>query len=68
MKTQKPLTLEEKRELCVEKVTLNGHRAALSRYNSKFALVTDLDSGLSGEWAWLTVLHVINFSNGSFHS
>jgi len=70
MKAQKPkpLELEERRELCAEKVTLNGHRAAIGGAQNKFATVTDLDSGLSAEWAWLTVLHVINFSNGAFRS
>ncbi len=70
MKTQtrRPLTLDQRRELCAEKVTLNGHRAVIGGYNKKFASVTDLDSGLSAEWAWLTVLHIINFSDGAFRS
>jgi hypothetical protein len=40
--------------------TLNGKPAHVSGFANRFATVTDHTTGLSGEWSWETVEHVMN--------
>jgi len=53
--------------LCGGGVTLNGNRATVSGYRNDFATVTDLVTGLSGEWAWQSVGR-IRANGGAFNS
>ena len=67
-RTDPTMTLEAKRDICNEKVTINGNRAKITGYNQPFATVTDLTTGLSAQWAWATALRVIVMSDGRFRS
>lgn len=48
--------------------TLNGNRAKVSGAMNRFATVTDLTTGLSAEWSWETVGHIIANKGGAFKS
>lgn len=54
--------------LCHARVTLNGQPARITGYGLDFAKVTDRATGLSAEWSWETVLHVVTNRNGAFRS
>lgn len=61
------ITREDRIALTDAKVTLDGRRAKISGYNLEFAVVTDLETGSSHEWAWLTAARIAN-SGGAFKS
>lgn len=46
--------------------TLNGKPAYVGGYTKRFATVTERDSGLSAEWSWETVDHVMANRFGAF--
>lgn len=60
--------IERRRELIEHDVTLNGVRASITGVNNDFASVRQLPSGLGTEFAWHTVEHVIEHSNGEFNA
>ena len=62
------MPIERRRELAEEEVTLNGRRAKIHGVNNDFATVSQLPNGLSAEWAWATVEHVITNNNGAFNA
>lgn len=62
------MPLEQKIELCEAKVTLNGEPAKVSGYKNDFATITQIKSGLSAEWSWQTVEHIIKNKGGQFKS
>src|SRR4051812_17111526 len=51
--------IEERRELMGHEVTLNNRRAVITGSLNDFATVSQLPDGLSTEFAWWTVKHVI---------
>jgi hypothetical protein len=59
----------ERRRALVEAnhITLNGVRASISGVKNDFATITQMPHGLSAEFAWWTVQHVIEHSNGEFN-
>jgi hypothetical protein len=66
-----PLTearLEKRRGFTDAKVTLNGERAKIGGIRNPFAMVSSLESGLSAEWSWETVEHVLTHCEGKFRS
>ena len=62
------LTVEQRMALCREHVTLNGQPARVSGVALSFARVTQIGSGLSAEWSWATVEHVVRTKGGAFES
>lgn len=46
--------------------TLNGNPARVSGFGNRFATVTDCATGLSAEWSWETVDHVVSNRFGAF--
>jgi hypothetical protein len=62
------MSIDKRADLCTCKVTLNGHRAQIAGYRFGFAIVTDLTNGLSAEWAWPTVAHIVANKSGAFTS
>ena len=65
------MTTEEKRTLAVIAdgvATLNGERAVVSGTRHEFATVTQVKTGLSAEWSWPSVAHVLAHKNGAFQS
>lgn len=62
------MNVEQRRALCEGRWTLNGKPATVSGYLNTFATVTQLDTGLSCEWAWPTVLHIGLNKEGKFTS
>lgn len=48
--------------------TLNGNPATVSGFGNRFATVTDSVTGLSAEWSWETVEHVVTDRFGAFKS
>lgn len=48
--------------------TINGNPAMVSGFTQRFATVTDKATGLSAEWSWETVEHVVNNRFGAFKS
>jgi hypothetical protein len=60
------LPVDERRELLEHDVTLNGKRATIGGVMNDFAIVRQLPDGLSAEFAWWTIKHVINNSKGEF--
>lgn len=46
--------------------TINGNPARVSGFANRFATVTDAATGLSAEWSWETVEHVVNNRFGAF--
>jgi hypothetical protein len=63
-----PMPTQRKQELCNQFVTLNGQPANVSGYMNDFARVVQLESGLSAEFAWQTVEHIIMNRDGKFQS
>lgn len=58
---------ERRIELCDAEVTLDGKRAVIRGWRNDFATVRQLPDGkLHAEFAWKTVEHVIEHSNGEF--
>lgn len=57
-----------RRKLVGASVTLNGQPARVSGVQNQFANVTQLGTGLSCEFAWETVEHIINHRSGHFES
>lgn len=55
-------------EMIEAPVTLNGQPAKVVGAKLDFAHVVDLATGLSAEWAWSTVEHVITNRNGEFRT
>jgi Zn finger protein HypA/HybF involved in hydrogenase expression len=62
-----PISEDRRRELCSATVTLNGRPAKISGVKNNFATVTDLASGMSAEWSWQAVDHVVS-GGGRFTS
>ena len=62
------IPIEERRELIEHEVTLNGVRAVISGAKNDFATVAQLPDGLRADFAWVTVKHVIEHSNGEFNA
>ena len=63
------LTIAERREFTeLRNVTLNGKRATISGYYNDFARVADRITGLSCEWSWETVAHIVRNCDGRFKS
>ena len=60
--------VEERRELMENVVTLNGVNAVIRGAKNDFATVTQLPNGQSADFAWWTVKHVIEHSNGAFNA
>lgn len=48
--------------------TINGNPATVSGYGNRFATVTDSTTGLSAEWSWETVDHVVHNRFGAFRA
>jgi len=48
--------------------TLNGNPAKVSGFANRFATVTDSTTGLSAEWSWETVDHVVHNRFGAFRA
>jgi hypothetical protein len=64
-----PMAEERKRELVeTENVTLNGVPARIGGWRCDFATVTQWPAGLSAEFAWQTVEHVVNNREGKFNA
>lgn len=55
-------------KLIATPVTLNGNPAKISGAKLDFAVVTDMTTGLSAEWAWPTVEHIVTNRGGEFQS
>ena len=62
------IPVEQRRELVETPVTLNGMNAVISGVTNDFATVTQLPNGLSADFAWWTVKHVIEHSKGAFNA
>ena len=62
------IPVERRRELMEHVVTLNGVNAVIRGYKHDFATITQLPNGLSAEFAWYTVEHVIENSKGEFNA
>lgn len=60
--------VEWRRVLIQHEVTLNGVRATIGGVTKDFATVTQMPNGLSADFAWKTVEHIIEDHNGEFHS
>ena len=60
--------IEQRREFLEHDITLNGVRASIGGVNNDFATIRQLPDGLSAEFAWATVEHVIAHSNGAFNA
>lgn len=58
---------ERRRELCAERVTLNGRPAIVGGVRKDHATVTALDNGESYAWAWPTVARIVG-NGGAFRS
>lgn len=54
--------------LCATPVTLDGKPAKISGYNNPFATVSLASNGLSCEFAWETVDHIVSNRKGRFSS
>ena len=67
-KHESTVSLSERATLCDTVVTLDGKRAKVSGYNNPFATVTQLDTGLSVEFAWETVRRVVVLRGGAFRA
>lgn len=48
--------------------TINGKPATVSGYRNRFATVTDKATGLSAEWTWEAVAHIMANRFGAFKS
>lgn len=59
-----PLTLEQRRELCNARITLNGQPGTIRGAQCDFAVVSD-NNGRSFEWAWETVDRIVK-NGGEF--
>lgn len=60
---------DERRALCgLTHLTLNGKPAKLSGALLKWPIITDLETGLSCEFAWVTVYNIIENRDGKFFS
>lgn len=59
---------ERRQELCAADVTLNGRPALVAGWQKPFAKVFDLATGLSAEWAWATVDHIVTNREGRFQT
>jgi hypothetical protein len=53
------MTPERRRELCAERVTLDGRPATISGYSQPFAMVRSLDGKSGAEWSWETVARIV---------
>ena len=63
------LTREEIMDLVMmDGVTLDGKPAGIRGFNNPYATVCQLPTGLSYEYAWETVKHIVETKNGAFKS
>lgn len=62
-----PMSVEERRRLASQPVTLDGKPAIIIGVQREHAIVRSSD-GYSFEWAWPTVEHVVTHKNGAFKS
>lgn len=53
------MTENQKRELVVKPVTLNGRPAVIGGVKCAFAQVATLDGTSKAEWAWGTVARIV---------
>lgn len=60
--------VEQRRVLAEHEVTLNGLRASIGGVRNDFATITQLPNGVSADFAWKTVEHVIEHSEGKFNA
>ena len=72
MAFKEPMNVADKRD-CVDMAgeigaTINGNRALVSGYMNDYATVTDATTGMSCEFAWPTVRHILRNKNGEFKS
>lgn len=61
------ITLENRRELCQARVTLNGRPAVIGGVRNPFATVAYLDGSGELEWSWDAVARIVA-SGGKFSS
>lgn len=61
-------TLDEKREFCAHRVTLNGEPAQIVGAASEYATIRDVRTGLSAQWSWDSVAFVLHHRDGAFSS
>jgi hypothetical protein len=59
---------QRRRELVGIPVTLNGEPARISGSRLPFASVTQAKGGLSAEWSWESVEHVVTACGGAFRT
>jgi hypothetical protein len=59
---------DKRRELAGHDVTLNGERAQVCGVKLDFPRIVQVKSGMSVEFSWPTVQHVIENSDGKFKS
>jgi hypothetical protein len=64
----KPLTLDERRELCAADVTLDGRPAKVCGARGTSATVAQVPDGPACEFAWATVARVVAQHDGRFTS
>jgi len=62
------VTKDDRYALCATAVTLNDRPARITGARLDFARVTDVATGLSAEWAWPTVAHIVRDGKGRFYS
>jgi len=60
------LTLDQRRQLCQVRVTLNGQPAKISGAQNEYATVSTLGGTTQYQWAWSTVEYVCS-RDGRFH-
>lgn len=58
---------EQRQALCAAPVTLDGERAKVTGYDLPFARVRNVRTGVGFEWAWSTVVQIVD-NGGAFHS
>jgi hypothetical protein len=65
---RRTLSEDERYELVAQSVTLNGERAKVCGVKLDFPRVVQVKSGLSVEFSWPTVQHVIENRDGKFQA
>lgn len=66
MLTRTQMSLDERRELCQGRVTLDGQPAVVGGVRNDYATVASLDGKLAGEWSWQAVRRVRTERGGRF--
>jgi hypothetical protein len=60
--------IEDRWPLLEHEIRLNGQRATIAGVLNDFATIRQMPDGLSAEFAWITVKHIIENSKGEFHA